>query len=97
MPGAPAYPGGLPVEADGRVWFCLRDRGCTHLWSVAADGTDARPELDGAGRVVSGLSVAGGRAAVALATPDVVRRDRGCSTAARDRADRPRRRRSPTW
>lgn len=69
MPGAPAYPGGLPVEVDGRVWFCLRDRGCTHLWSVAVDGTDARPELDGAGRVVSGLSVAAGRVAVALATP----------------------------
>lgn len=69
MPGAPAYPGGLPVERDGRVWFCLRERGCTHLWSVGTDGTDARPALDGAGRVVSGLSVAGGRAAVALATP----------------------------
>ena len=39
MPGAPAYPGALPQEAaDGRILFCLRDRGCTHLWSVAADG-----------------------------------------------------------
>lgn len=69
MPGATAYPGGLPHEADGRVWFCVRDRGCTHLWSAAVDGTDARPVLDGAGRVVSGLSVASGRAAVAVATP----------------------------
>ena len=69
MPGAPAYPGGLPAEHDGRVLFCLRDRGCTHLWSVAADGGDARPVLDGAGRVVSGLSVRQGRAALALATP----------------------------
>jgi len=69
MPGATAYPGGLPREHDGRVWFCLRDHGCTHLWSVAPDGTDARPVVDGAGRVVSGLSVAGGRAAFALATP----------------------------
>jgi dipeptidyl aminopeptidase/acylaminoacyl peptidase/CubicO group peptidase (beta-lactamase class C family) len=69
MPGAPAYPGGVPVEHDGRVWFCLRERGCTHLWSVATDGSDARPVLDGAGRVVSGLSLAAGRAAVALATP----------------------------
>ena len=69
MAGAPAYPGGLPVEHDGRVWFCLRDRGCTHLWSVAGDGTDARPVLDGAGRVVAGLSVAAGRAVTALATP----------------------------
>ncbi|PRY44698.1 serine hydrolase [Umezawaea tangerina] len=69
MPGATAYPGGLPHEHGGRVWFCLRDHGCTHLWSVAADGTDARPVLDGAGRVVSGLSVAGTLGAVALTTP----------------------------
>ena len=70
MPGAPAYPGGLPQEtADGRILFCLRERGCTHLWSVAADGSDARAVLDGAGRVVSGLSVAGDRAVVALGTP----------------------------
>lgn len=69
LPGAPAYPGGLPQEYEGRVWFCLRDHGCTHLWSVAIDGTDPRPVLDGAGRVVSGLSVGAGRAAVVLATP----------------------------
>jgi dipeptidyl aminopeptidase/acylaminoacyl peptidase/CubicO group peptidase (beta-lactamase class C family) len=69
MPGAPAYPGGLPQEHEGRVWFCLRDHGCTHLWSVSADGTDARPVLDGAGRVVSGLSAGPGRAAFVLATP----------------------------
>ncbi|GAA1941981.1 serine hydrolase [Nocardioides hwasunensis] len=70
MGGAPAYPGGTPAEHDGRVLFCLRERGCTHLWSVAADGSDARSLVDGAGRVVSGLSVAAGRAAYALATPD---------------------------
>ncbi|GAA0239836.1 serine hydrolase [Cryptosporangium japonicum] len=69
MPGAPAYPGGLPHAADGRVYFCLRDHGCTHLWSVALDGGDARPVVDGAGRVVSGLSIAAGRAAITLATP----------------------------
>jgi dipeptidyl aminopeptidase/acylaminoacyl peptidase/CubicO group peptidase (beta-lactamase class C family) len=69
LPGAPAYPGGLPQEYEGRVWFCLRDHGCTHLWSVATSGADARPVLDGAGRVVSGLSVGAGRAAVVLATP----------------------------
>jgi dipeptidyl aminopeptidase/acylaminoacyl peptidase/CubicO group peptidase (beta-lactamase class C family) len=69
MLGAPAYPGCLPVEADGRVWFCLRERGCTHLWSVAIDGTDARPLLAGEGHVVSGLSVAAGKAVVALSTP----------------------------
>ena len=69
MPGAPAYAGGMPAEHDGRVLFCLRDRGCTHLWSVTRDGGDARPVLDGAGRVVSGLSVRQGRAAFALSTP----------------------------
>lgn len=69
MPGAPAYPGGLPVEHEGRVWFCLRDRGCTHLWSGSVDGADHRALVAGEGRVVSGLSVATGRAAVVLATP----------------------------
>ncbi|GAB2458598.1 serine hydrolase [Nocardioides hungaricus] len=64
MPGGPAYPGALPVEtADGRVLFAVRDRGCSHLYD--ANG----PVLAGAGRVVSGLSVAGGTAVVALATP----------------------------
>jgi dipeptidyl aminopeptidase/acylaminoacyl peptidase len=67
MPGAPAYPGGVPQETgDGRVLFCLRDRGCTHLWAL---GDEATPVLDGENRVVSGLSVVGGTAVVALATP----------------------------
>ncbi|WP_422771285.1 serine hydrolase [Plantactinospora sp. WMMC1484] len=70
MPGAVAYPGGPPQEHDGRVLFCLRDQGCSHLWSVAADGTDPRPVLAGAGRVVDGLSVGSGRAVVVLGTPD---------------------------
>ncbi|MGW5414185.1 serine hydrolase [Actinomadura geliboluensis] len=69
MTGAPAYPGGLPHEHEDRVFFCLRDHGCTHLWSVMTDGGDARPDVAGPGRVVSGLSIAGGRAAVALTTP----------------------------
>src|SRR4029077_15499272 len=70
MAGAPAYPGGLPQgAADGRILFCLRERGCTHLWSMARDGSGARAVLDGAGRVVSGLSVVGDRAVVALGTP----------------------------
>ncbi|GAA5113200.1 serine hydrolase [Alloalcanivorax gelatiniphagus] len=69
MPGATAYPGGLPVEHGGRVWFCLRDRGCSHLWSTGPDGADPRPLVAGEGRVVSGLSVVDGRAVLALATP----------------------------
>ena len=64
MPGGPAYPGARPVETDdGRLLFAIRDRGCSHLWD--SDG----PVLADAGRVVSGLSVAGSTAVVALATP----------------------------
>jgi dipeptidyl aminopeptidase/acylaminoacyl peptidase/CubicO group peptidase (beta-lactamase class C family) len=64
MPGGPAYPGARPVEtAAGRLLFAIRDRGCSHLWD------EQGPVLAGAGRVVSGLSVAGGAAVVALATP----------------------------
>ena len=69
MPGGPAYPGALPVETvDGRVLFAIRDQGCSHLHELRADGSTG-PVLAGAGRVVSGLSVAGGTAVVALATP----------------------------
>ncbi len=64
MPGGPAYPGARPVEtADGRLLFAIRDRGCSHLWD------EKGPVLAGEGRVVSGLSVVGGTAVVALATP----------------------------
>lgn len=64
MPGGPAYPGARPVETeDGRLLFAIRDRGCSHLHDTNG------PVLGGAGRVVSGLSVAGGTAVVALATP----------------------------
>src|SRR6202012_2850783 len=73
MPGGPGYPGGLPALTDGgaTVLFCVRDRGCSHLYAVAADGSAApRPVVAGAGRVVSGLSVAGDTAVIVLATPD---------------------------
>ncbi len=83
MPGGPGYPGGMPQLADGgaTVVFCVRDRGCSHVYAVPADGSAApRPVVAGAGRVVSGLSVSsgtgptgtgpGGKVAVALATPD---------------------------
>ena len=72
MAGGPGYPGGLPqLSADGQVvYFCVRDRGCTHLYCAPADGAGIPvPVLVGAGRVVSGLSVAAGTAAVVLATP----------------------------
>ena len=68
MAGGPAYPGGRPQEdGDGRLLFCLRERGCTHLWALSDRGDGV--VLGGAGRVVSGLSVVGGTAVVALATP----------------------------
>lgn len=71
MPGGPGYPGALPVLIDaGRtVLFCVRDRGCSHLYSVAVDGGDPRLVLGGSGRNVSGLSVAGMTAAVVVSTP----------------------------
>ena len=55
----PRLPGGLPQFAgDGRtVLFCVRDRGCTHLYSVPVDGGAApSPVVGGAGRVVSAAS-----------------------------------------
>jgi dipeptidyl aminopeptidase/acylaminoacyl peptidase/CubicO group peptidase (beta-lactamase class C family) len=77
MPGGPGYPGGMPQLADrgNTVLFCVRDRGCSHVYAVPADGSsEPKDFLAGAGLVVSGLSVsssagAGGMAAVALATP----------------------------
>jgi dipeptidyl aminopeptidase/acylaminoacyl peptidase/CubicO group peptidase (beta-lactamase class C family) len=70
MPGGPGYPGGLPQPADdaGSVLFCVRDRGCTHLYATGP-GSDPRPVVAGAGRNVSGLSVARGSAVIVLATP----------------------------
>ncbi|MCX3058186.1 serine hydrolase [Streptomyces beihaiensis] len=71
MPGGPGYPGAPPRgTTDGRhVLFCLRDRGCTHLYARAVDEDACRLLLGGADRVVSGLSTAGDVAVVVLATP----------------------------
>lgn len=71
MPGGPGYPGAAPqVAGDGRtVVFCVRDRGCTHLYSVPLDGGDPRPLVSEPGTVISGASVAGSRVAVVAATP----------------------------
>ncbi|MDQ1041237.1 dipeptidyl aminopeptidase/acylaminoacyl peptidase/CubicO group peptidase (beta-lactamase class C family) [Streptomyces sp. V3I8] len=71
--GGPAYPGSVPRLRDGgrTVLFCLRDRGCTHLYEVPADGgAPPRPVLDDDEHVVSGLSVSGDTAVVVLTTPD---------------------------
>ncbi len=71
MPGGAGYPGGLPVlTADGRTaLFCIRDRGCTHLYAVDLDGGEPRLLLGGEGRSVSGLVVQGSTAVTVLSTP----------------------------
>ncbi|KAA2261440.1 serine hydrolase [Solihabitans fulvus] len=70
MPGGSGYPGGLPQLTEGGlgVLFCVRDRGCTHLYAVDVAGGVPRLVVGGAGNVVSGLTVAGDAAAVVLAT-----------------------------
>ncbi len=70
MPGGPAYPGAPPVFAgdDRTVLFCIRDRGCTHLYSIPVDGGAPAPLVTGAGLYVSGLSVVGNTAVTVLAT-----------------------------
>ncbi|MDX3658760.1 LpqB family beta-propeller domain-containing protein [Streptomyces sp. ID05-26A] len=69
MAGMVGYPGGLPVQRDGEVLFCARDRGCTQLYAVDLDGGEPRLVLGGESRLVAGLSVAGDTAAIVLGTP----------------------------
>ncbi len=70
MPGGPAYPGAFPALIDdGRtVLFCIRDRGCTHLYSVPVAGGTPERVLGEPGQNVSGLNVAGGVATIVLTT-----------------------------
>jgi dipeptidyl aminopeptidase/acylaminoacyl peptidase/CubicO group peptidase (beta-lactamase class C family) len=71
MPGGPGYPGALPQFSEDKqtVLFCVRDRGCTHVYSVPAAGGTPAPVVTGAGRNVTGMSVSGLTAAIVLATP----------------------------
>ncbi|GAA4524436.1 serine hydrolase [Amycolatopsis samaneae] len=71
MPGAGGYPGALPQRRDDDILFCARDRGCTRLYRLGADGPEKLIDGD---RVVSGLSVAAGTgtAAVLLSTVDTM-------------------------
>ncbi|SES26077.1 Dipeptidyl aminopeptidase/acylaminoacyl peptidase [Lentzea xinjiangensis] len=68
MPGMAGYPGGLPALSGSTVLFCARDRGCTQLYSADLDGDEPRLVMGGDSRVVAGLSVAGGVAAIVLGT-----------------------------
>ncbi|MTD58800.1 serine hydrolase [Amycolatopsis pithecellobii] len=84
MPGGPGYPGAVPQRSGADVLFCVRDHGCTHLYSVPAAGGRPRPLLAGDGYTVSGLSVAGSTAVVVLTTPasygEIVRVDLATGT-----------------
>lgn len=70
MPGGPGYPGALPqLHAEGdRVALCIRDQGCTYLVDMPSHGGEVRRLVAGDGELVSGMSVAGNRAAVVLGT-----------------------------
>jgi dipeptidyl aminopeptidase/acylaminoacyl peptidase len=69
MQGGPGYPGGVPqFAADGTLVFCVRERGCTHVYAVAESGSAPRLVLGGVARSVGALSVAGGTAAFVLGT-----------------------------
>lgn len=72
MAGGLAYPGARVQFTDGgkTALFCVRDRGVTHVYSVAVSGGEPQLVLGGDARVVSSLSVAGTRAVVVLGTPD---------------------------
>jgi dipeptidyl aminopeptidase/acylaminoacyl peptidase/CubicO group peptidase (beta-lactamase class C family) len=71
MAGSLGYPGAPPqlTEDSSSVLFCVRDGGCTHVYVVPAEGGDPSPLVTGTGRNVVGMSVAGGAAAIVLATP----------------------------
>ena len=67
MPGGAGYPGGLPQYAgDGSVLFCVRDRGCTHLYAVDETGGDPR-------------LLVGGRHASSRPSPSWAGQPRSCS------------------
>jgi dipeptidyl aminopeptidase/acylaminoacyl peptidase/CubicO group peptidase (beta-lactamase class C family) len=73
MPGGPGYPGGsAQLTADGEhVVFCVRDRGCSHVYVTGVEGTSApRPLVTGPDVVVSGLSVAARADVVAVVLAD---------------------------
>jgi dipeptidyl aminopeptidase/acylaminoacyl peptidase len=70
MIGGPAYPGVPPVfTGDGRLLFCARDRGCTHIYAL--DGDHQTKIVGGVDRVASSVSVAGDRMVFVVSAPDI--------------------------
>lgn len=72
MTGSPGYPGGpLNIADDGRLFFCARDRGATHIYALALDG-DGQPRkvLGAPNNSVSGLSVSESTGALATVLSD---------------------------
>ncbi|HUR48068.1 MAG TPA: serine hydrolase [Acidimicrobiales bacterium] len=72
MSGSPGYPGGpLNLTDDGRLFFCARDRGATHIYALALDGDGTpRKVLGQADNSISGLSVAGRTGALTTVLSD---------------------------
>ncbi len=70
MPGGPAYPGALPclIDDGSTVLFAIRERGCSHLYSVPLAGGTPQHVLGQAGQNVSSLTVSGNTAALVLTT-----------------------------
>ena len=69
MFGSTAYPGAPPQIVDDTIFFCARDRGCTHAFSVPLDGGSPRRIMGSADTVVSGLYAVSQRIAFVGASP----------------------------
>jgi dipeptidyl aminopeptidase/acylaminoacyl peptidase len=69
MTGAPGYPGGVPQVTGDTLVFCVRDRGCTHVYAVPVSGGRAHRLVGAPDLAVSGVSVVGDRIAYVASTP----------------------------
>jgi dipeptidyl aminopeptidase/acylaminoacyl peptidase len=70
MVGGPAYPGAFPGFAShGRLIFCARDGGCTHVYEVA--NGEASKIIGGGDRVAHSFDIAGDTMAYLVSAPDI--------------------------
>ena len=69
MFGSTAYPGAPPQIVDGTIFFCARDRGCTHAFSIPLDGGTPRRIAGSADTVASRLHAVSQRIAFVGASP----------------------------